>query len=187
MTIEDHISYIHKNLDKPVIFIGMMGAGKTTAAKKTAEALKWGFIDSDHEIEKDEGISVREIFETKGEPFFRELEKNKIADLLTHTKGIISIGGGAITTPETAEALFSKALCIWLDAPVDVLVKRVAKQGSRPLLNGRDAAQALEERMEQRKHLYSRAHIHIDASPEVSDVVQNVIGQIYNYLVKQKS
>ncbi len=185
MTSADQIGFIRDHLTRPIVFIGMMGAGKTTVARHVAEQLGWRFIDSDHEIEKDEGLSVSGIFETRGEPAFRVLEKNKIAQLLNEGTAILSVGGGAITTPETAEKIFSRALCLWLDAPVDVLVNRTSSKGNRPLLTGRDAKEALTERMAQRRHLYERAQIHIDGSAAIQTVTDRAMGQIYNYLIKQ--
>lgn len=183
MKIQDQIQYIHAHLDRPILIIGMMGAGKTTLARKISEILEWPFLDSDLEIEKDEGVSIKKIFETKGEPFFREKERLKIADLLDHSKRIISVGGGAITNPETAEAIFSKSLCLWVDAPIAVLAQRASRHDGRPLLNGRNAEEALTERMEQRKHLYSQAHLYVDGNPNIDDVTHNAIGQIFNYLL----
>lgn len=185
MKIEDQIEYVKTRLDQPVVIIGMMGAGKTTLGRKMAQILNWDFIDSDLEIEREQALSVQEIFATKGEAYFREKEKEKIAELLNRSVCILSVGGGAITNPETAEAIFSKSLCLWVNAPIEILAKRAGSQGTRPLLNGKDAVEVLTERMEQRQHLYNRAHIHVDGSPGIDHVAQNAIGQVYKYLVEK--
>lgn len=185
MKPDDQIHYINAHLQRPVVIIGMMGAGKTTLARRLSSLLDWEFVDSDLEIENEENISVKEMFETRGEVYFRGKEKQKIAQLLSLSRKIISVGGGAITSPETAEAIFSRSLSLWVDAPIKILAKRTSGQGSRPLLNGKNVEEALAERMEQRLHLYSRAHIHVDGSHAVDDVAYNALGQIYNYLIEK--
>ncbi len=184
MEIADQLQFIDSRLSKPIVIIGMMGAGKTTLGRKLAGKLDWNFVDSDLEIEKEQGISVKEIFDLKGEAFFRTLEKQKIARLIALGRQILSVGGGAITSPETADDIFAKSLSIWVDAPVHVLAKRTAGQGTRPLLAGRDAEEVLTERMEQRRHLYQRAAIHVDGTSETGIVTNKAIGQIYDYLLQ---
>ncbi|NBO78533.1 MAG: AAA family ATPase, partial [Actinobacteria bacterium] len=88
-----------------LIFVGAPGSGKTTIGKKISEKLGVDFIDIDHEIEMDEKISISEIFVQKGEDYFRKLEKEKIAKLLNHFNGVLSLGGGAVLNPETRQAL----------------------------------------------------------------------------------
>ena len=185
MTPDDQIQHIKAHLELPVVIIGMMGAGKTTLARRLSSLLNWEFVDSDLEIERDEGSTIKDMFENKGEAYFREKERQKIALLLGGSQTIISVGGGAITSPETAEGIFSKALCLWVDAPIQTLAKRASGHGTRPLLNGQDAEKVLAERMEQRRHLYQRAHIHVDGTPDMGDVANNALGQIYNYLLKK--
>ena len=185
MDIEDQVKYIKTHLERPIVIIGMMGAGKTTLGRRISEILEWPFFDSDHEIEAEQSLSVREIFETQGEAAFRDLEKSKIAELVDRASCILSVGGGAITTPETADTIFSKSLCLWIDAPIKVLAERTSGQGTRPLLEGKNVEGALTERMGQRKHLYERAAIHVDGSSDIETVSHNAIGQIYNYLIEK--
>lgn len=185
MKADDQIKYINDHLQRPVVIIGMMGAGKTTLARKLSSLLGWEFMDSDLEIEREQNISVKEMFETKGEAYFRDREKEQIAQLLSLSRKIISVGGGAVTSPETAEAISLRSLSLWVDAPIATLAKRTSGQGSRPLLNGKNAEEALAERMEQRKDLYKRAHIHVDGSHAIDDVAYNALGQIYNYLLEK--
>ncbi len=184
MEMNDQIQHINDHLSKPVVIIGMMGAGKTTLGRKLAEKLGWQFYDSDLEIEKEQGISVKEIFELKGEPVFRALEKDKIAALLGSGRKILSVGGGAVTAPDTADSIFTRALSIWIDAPIKMLAKRTAGNGARPLLAGRDVEEALSERMEQRRLLYQRAALHLDGSADINTVANKAIGQIYDYLLQ---
>ncbi|PZP55545.1 MAG: shikimate kinase [Micavibrio aeruginosavorus] len=184
MEISDQIQYINDHLSSPIVIIGMMGAGKTTLGRKLAEKLGWEFVDSDIEIEREQGISVKDIFETKGEAAFRSLEKEKISKLLDTGHKILSAGGGAITTPETAQKIFTRSISLWIDAPVKTLAKRTIGTGTRPLLAGRDPEEALSERMEQRRHLYQKASLRVDGSADINTVLNKAIGQIYDYLIQ---
>lgn len=180
------IDYIRRHLPKALVFIGMMGAGKTTQGRKIAEILGFEFFDSDIEIEADENRLVKDIFKQNGEAHFRHLEKTKIAEILNRGRSVISVGGGAVTSPETLSSILSNAICLWVDAPVEVLAARTAGTGTRPLLNGSNPEEALTERMVQRRHLYGQAHIRIDGSDSPDEVSAIAVGQIYDYLLKEK-
>ena len=186
MSDTQKIAYILDNLKKPVVFIGMMGAGKTTIARKFAEKLGWNFLDSDLEIEAEERRSVREIFSGHGEPYFRVLEEKKISGLLNKTQCVLSVGGGAVTSPRTCENILSQSLCLWLDAPLNILAQRAGGTSTRPLLAGGNINDILKERMEQRRPLYEKAHIHVDGAKGIEAVTDNAIGQVYEYLLKIK-
>ncbi len=96
-----------------LIFVGAPGSGKTTIGKKVAEKLNLSFLDVDSEIEMDEKITISEIFVKKGEPYFRELERNKISELLKSFDGVLSLGGGSILDESTRNAL-AIAPVVWL-------------------------------------------------------------------------
>ena len=180
------IASIRARLTKPLVLVGMMGAGKTTQARKLAALLDIEFVDSDIEIETCQKRTVKDIFAKEGESHFRELEKNKIAEILGKDIAVISVGGGAVTNPETLSSILSKGLCIWIDAPVRILAKRTSGTGTRPLLNGGNAEEILGQRMEQRRHLYEQAHIHVNGEGSADQITTNALGQIYDYLLKEK-
>lgn len=185
MKNEQQIAAIRAQLEKPLVLIGMMGAGKTTQGRKLAEFLGIEFVDSDIEIEAEQKMQVSDIFAQFGESHFRELEKDKISQLIDGGVKVISVGGGAVTNSETMAAILSKTLCIWIDAPIAVLAKRTSGTGTRPLLNGGDAEEILGERMAQRRHLYEQAHIRANGVGAADQVALNTLGQIYDYLLKE--
>ncbi len=152
-------------LTNHIVLIGMMGAGKTTVGQALASALNVDFYDSDRVLEAQTGRTIPTIFAQDGEAAFRVLEKQTILRLLENkTPSVIATGGGAVTTPEVAAALFGKTcLTICLTAPIDVLMARVA-DGTRPLLAGDNPRAILEQKLNERAPLYGQAHITIDTS-----------------------
>ena len=181
------VDTIRAKLKKPIVLIGMMGAGKTTLARRLAKALDWPFCDSDHEIERDTGCVISEIFAEKGEAAFRELEKKKVAEILLVPAQVVSVGGGAITLPETAEIIFTQSICLWVDAPIEILAARASAGGNtRPLLAGRDAREVLQERMDARRAIYMRAPIRVETSVTLNRSVQDAIEKINAHISKEE-
>jgi len=154
--------------EKPIVIVGMMGAGKSTVGRGLAERLGLPFVDSDDEIEAQAGLSVAEIFERFGEAHFREEERRTIAKLLDGPVGVIASGGGAFADPGTRGLILERGVAVWLDVPLDTLAERVADGTHRPLLNGGDPRAILERLMAERAPFYALAHLTIrgDQSPE---------------------
>jgi shikimate kinase len=123
-----------QRLMKTVALVGMMGAGKTAVGKAVAAQLGVDFLDSDAEIEKAANMTIPEIFERDGEPFFREKESQVINRLLDSAPCVLSTGGGAFLAPRNREAMSAKGVSVWLDAEIDVLWARVKNKDTRPLL-----------------------------------------------------
>src|SRR5271154_5314358 len=119
-------------LKKTVALVGMMGAGKTSIGRRLAARLEVPFCDADHEIEAAAGLTVAEIFEKFGEPYFRDGERRVIARLLGEPPHVLATGGGAYMDPATGAAMKLKSFTIWLKAPVEFLVARVKKRDARP-------------------------------------------------------
>ncbi len=181
------ITEIKQRLDKPVVLIGMMGAGKTTLGLLLAKELQWPFYDTDDEIVRAAGKSIAQIFSEDGEPTFRELEKQTIAGLLRTGPCIIASGGGAITVPEIAKAVLEQSLCVWLDAPVDVLVERT-KGSNRPLLQHSDPLEVLTTLSEKRQVAYQQAHIHVqDMGLTPEEAAQRILLQLREYIFMHSS
>src|SRR3546814_13910376 len=109
-----------------------MGVGKSTVGKRLATRLRLPFVDADTEIETAAGMSISDIFERFGEPYFRDGERRVIARLVDGTPKVIATGGGAFVNDDTRTLILESALAIWLDADVEVLVDRVARRETRP-------------------------------------------------------
>lgn len=145
------------SLNRTVALVGMMGAGKTSVGKRLAARLNVPFKDADHEIEEAAGLTVAEIFEKFGEPEFRDGERRVIARLLGEAPHILATGGGAYMDATTRAAMKERAFTIWLKAPVEMLLARVAKRQTRPLLNNADPRGTLEKLLAQREQTYAEA------------------------------
>lgn len=156
---------------KPVVLVGMMGCGKTTIGRALARQLDLPFFDSDSLVEEQQGTTISSIFENKGEAHFRALERDMIADLLRRDSCVIATGGGAVTTPETWEAIHKRAISIWLSADVETILSRVQNDKSRPLLKGEGIRQKVTTLLKARQDLYGRADIHIDTSGKTIEAV----------------
>ena len=110
---------------RPIVLIGMMGAGKSSLGLRLAEALKLPFLDADAEIEKAAAMSIAEIFDQHGEAAFRDGERRVIKRLLDSEPMVLALGGGAFINDATRALVQEKALSVWLDVPVDELVPRL--------------------------------------------------------------
>jgi shikimate kinase len=146
---------------RPIVLVGMMGAGKSTVGRRLAQRLHWPFADADDEIEAAAGMSIAEIFELYGEAHFRDGERRVIQRLLTGPPLVLATGGGAFAQEETRRAILESATAIWLDVPIKVLVERVSRRNHRPLLQGKDARTVLTELMAKRGDAYAQAQIRV--------------------------
>ena len=120
-------------LEKPLVFVGMMGAGKTAIGRRVAERLGVDFVDADDEIEAAAGCSITEIFERHGEAAFRDGEHRVIARLLEGAPKVVATGGGAFMNEATRRAIESHGTSIWLRADFETLWRRVSRRDHRPL------------------------------------------------------
>jgi shikimate kinase len=153
----------HLNLDRPVVLVGLMGAGKTRVGRRLAERLDLPFLDTDVEIEAETGKTIAELFSHIGEPAFREGERRTIARLMHNGKSVIATGGGAFMDARTRAAIRENALSVWLRADLDTLIARTARSNKRPLLQGVDKAEKLAELMALRYPVYAEAHLTVDS------------------------
>lgn len=178
LSIMNTMQTIAPLLDRPLVLIGMMGAGKSSLGMRLAEALGLRFSDADNEIEKAAQMSIAEIFETHGETYFRDGERRVIKRLLEEPPHVLALGGGAFVNDETRALVKQKGLSIWLDVPLDELVVRVNKKpGKRPLLVGQDVEAKLRELMETRGPLYEQADLKVDVSGGTHEEAIEALGQ----------
>lgn len=148
-------------LHKTVVLVGMMGAGKTAVGRTLAAQIGVDFLDSDHEIEEAANMSIAEIFERDGEPFFRQKETQVIERLLEGTPCILSTGGGAFLAERNREMITEKGVSIWLNADLEVLWERVRHKDTRPLLRTADPKATLAGIYEKRVPIYSLADLSV--------------------------
>lgn len=160
---------------KPIVLIGLMGAGKTTVGRRLAQRMRLPFVDADHEIEAAAGMSVSDIFERFGEAHFRDGERRVIARLIDGTPKVIATGGGAFLNEETRALILDQALAVWLDAEPEVLADRVSRRDTRPLLRGRDPRAVLTELARVRNPFYALAPIRVVSEAAPHDTTVNAI------------
>ena len=162
---------------RPVVLVGLMGAGKTSVGRRLAQRLHTRFVDSDQAIEAAAGMTVAEIFEHYGEAEFRAVERRVIKRLLEEGEaGVIALGGGAFMDPDTRELVLREGHVVWLKAALDVLVERTArKPGKRPLLAAGEPRAVLAELQARREPVYALAHdTVVSGEGPVSEVVASV-------------
>jgi shikimate kinase len=171
---------------KPIVLVGMMGAGKTTVGRRVAARLNRNFLDSDEEIEKAAQMTIPEIFDQRGEPEFRAGETRVIARVLKDVDIILATGGGAFVNSETRALVKAEAISVWLKANADVLFERVSRRSNRPLLKTPNPRATLEKLIEERYPIYADADITVPSREVPQDVVaQDVIDAVLAYLKRQ--
>lgn len=171
---------------KPLVLVGMMGAGKTTVGRRLANRLGRHFLDSDEEIEKAAQMSIPEIFEQRGEPEFRAGETRVIARVLKESNVVLATGGGAFVNGETRALVKAEAISIWLKAEVDILFERVSRRSNRPLLKTANPRETLEKLIEDRYPIYAEADVTVISRDVPQDVVAgDVIDAVLAYLQRQ--
>jgi shikimate kinase len=146
---------------RSVVLIGMMGAGKSTIGRRLSARLRLPFLDADTEIEAAASMSIPDIFETHGEPHFRNGEARVIARLLDSGPAVLATGGGAFRREDTRNRIGSKAVSIWLKADLDIIMKRVKRRADRPLLQTADPAATVGRLISEREPVYKSADITI--------------------------
>lgn len=166
-------------LDRPVVLVGMPGAGKSSVGKRLARRLRIAFVDADEEIERCCRATVSEIFERFGEAHFRDGERRVIARLLEGPPAVIATGGGAFVQEETRALVLARAHAVWLDVGIATLAERVGRKDSRPLLRGRDPVEALTELARVRTPFYAEAPVRVSGGAEPhDDVVEQIVAAL---------
>ena len=163
-------------VNRTVVLIGMMGAGKSAVGKRLARALGWPFEDADAAIEAAAGTTIAEIFAEIGEAAFRDKERRVIARLLGGEKQVLALGGGAFMDSQTRSLVRDRALSIWLRADLEALLRRTGRRTDRPLLAKGDPRATLQRLLEEREPVYAEADIVVDSgSGPLNAVVDRVL------------
>ncbi len=164
-----------------LVLIGFMGAGKSEVGKHLAAKWPGKFIDTDELIQARTGLSISEIFEEKGEPYFRKLEKDVVSEVAEKDQLVISCGGGAIFDPDNLKNLKKNGVVIYLRAPLSVLLERLKDTSDRPLLRSHQPQLEAKRLFESRKDGYEKAaDLVVDTTElkpeEVADLILTYLG-----------
>jgi shikimate kinase len=171
--------------NKNIALTGFMASGKSAVGRRLARRLGKRFVDLDALIEKHEGMKVHEIFEAKGEPYFRAVEKRLLKQALQSDGQVIATGGGAVLDAESLRLLKERSLLICLAAAPETLLARANSGPARPLLEGSDRMKRIEELLRLRKPAYDQAHLCIDTTALPAAAVVDKIAALLRTNFKQ--
>jgi shikimate kinase len=168
---------------RAIVLVGMMGAGKSSIGRRLAQRLDIPFVDADSEIEIAAGMSIEDIFATRGEPEFRAGEARVIARLLEGGTQVIATGGGAFMNADTRVAIKAKGISVWLKADFDVLMRRIKRRNDRPLLKIDDPEAKLRELIDLRYPTYALADLTVQSRDVVHEkIVDEMVGVLARHL-----
>ena len=161
-----------------LVFLGMMGSGKSSIGSLVSKNLKIDFIDVDNEIEKKTGLKISKIFEKEGEKYFRQIEEVETIKFLKNKKTVISLGGGAFLNNRIKKEVLNNHISFWLNWDVKTLIDRIKSSRKRPIAN-KSTISEIEELIKKRSIIYSKAMYKIDCENLTkSEIVKKVI-EIY--------
>ena len=163
---------------KNIVFLGMMGSGKSSIGKLVSQKLKFNFFDIDTCIEKDLGIKITEIFKYKGEQFFRDIEEKTTLNLLKKKDAVIALGGGAFMNKKIRDEVISKHLSFWLKCKKETILKRIKNNPKRPIAI-KSSTKDLINLMKKRAKIYSNATYHVDCDNLSKNIIAKNIINIY--------
>ena len=168
--------------------VGMMGTGKSAVGRPLAAALGYRFLDADTSVERVAGRSIPELFAQVGEPGFRDLETAVLGQIASWHSLVVATGGGVVTRPENWGHM-QQGVVVWLDAPPELLLSRLAADPSpRPLLQTADPESQLTSLLSQRQRLYAQADLHIrQAGEPIEAVAAAVLAQLPTILKQRQA
>ena len=155
-----------------IYLVGFMGAGKTTVARAIGKHTGWRVEDIDQRIESREHRTVASIFSQQGEPYFRQLERLALGELLPLRHVVIATGGGTFVEPDNRALMLADGAVAWLDLSLAQVIERVPADGRRPLASDRVQ---MEQLFARRQLAYAQAHVRVDASRPVPEVVGRLL------------
>jgi shikimate kinase len=157
---------------RSIVLVGMMGVGKSSIGRRLGARLGIPFVDADAEIETAAGMSIVDIFARHGEADFRSGEARVIARLLEGGPQVLATGGGAVMNPDTRALIKTKGVSVWLNAELDVLMRRISKRKhERPLLQTADPAATLRELLAAREPFYAQADLTVQSREVPHDAI----------------
>lgn len=165
-----------------LVLIGFMGTGKTTVGKRVAQCLNMAFEDTDDEVQKVTGLTIKELFDKYGEIRFRSEETAAIRRIVRQDNQVIATGGGAVLDPENISALQKNGMIICLKAQPEVIYERVKHRNTRPLLEGENLMDKINRLLWERRDLYKKARFTIDTS---QNCAENVVEEIIHLYTKE--
>lgn len=166
--------------DKNILLIGFMGAGKSTVSAKLSELLAMEIMEMDAYIQKKEGMSIKDIFATNGEEYFRNCESNTLIELRERKRMVVSCGGGVPLREKNVELMKTSGYVVWLTATPEAIYERVKDSTERPLLNGNMNVPFIQNLMESRREKYERAaDIVIDTTgKEIEEICEELLQKL---------
>jgi len=170
---------------RSIVLVGLMGCGKSTVGRRLARALSMRFVDADDEIVRAAGKSIPDIFADHGEAHFRDGERKVISRILKKPGQVLATGGGAFMDDETRAEIKNVAVSVWLRAELDVLMGRVSRRDTRPLLRTPDPRATMQGLIDKRYPVYAEADLTVDTGEVPHDtVVRAIIGAVSDYVVE---
>ncbi len=166
-------------LTKNLVLTGMMGVGKSTIGKILSQKLKLKLLDIDKIIEKNEGQTIKNIFETKGESYFRKIEASNTLDALLIQNSVIALGGGAFLNPALRRKIIDNTISFWLDLKSEFIIRRIRNISDRPMLNKKNFKNEIKKISLERRKFYSMAKYRINCNGRNKIEIANKIREIY--------
>ena len=166
------------NLKKNLVFLGMMGSGKSSIGYLVSKKLKLEFVDIDNLVEKETGLTISQIFEKKGENYFRSIEEKITLLNLKKTLNVISLGGGAFINDKVRKEVLSNHFSFWLNWDELVLLKRIKGNKKRPLAF-KSTDEEIKQLIKKRSKIYSKAKYKINCNKLTKAEIVNKIIKIY--------
>ena len=166
------------NSKENLVFLGMMGSGKSSIGSLVSKKLNINFIDIDNEIEKRIGLKIPKIFEKRGEKYFRQIEEIETLKSLKNKKTVISLGGGAFLNNKIKKEILDNHISFWLNWDVKTLVNRIKDSKKRPIAH-KSSRNEIEELIKKRSIIYSKALYKIDCENLTKNEIVKKIIKIY--------
>jgi len=166
-------------LDRGLVLVGLMGAGKSSVGRLLAKRLDLTFHDADDEIEIAAGFTIEDYFKRHGEAAFREGEHKVIMRLLEGPPHVLATGGGAFMDSRTRAVILKRGISIWLRADLDILLERVMRRSNRPLLKRGNPREIMEKLSAERDPVYAKADLTVTTGQEPhEEVVERIVAAL---------